>query len=195
MRFASVGGALLFISSIALFACSGGDAAPPTPEPDASTDASPPPPDSGPAPDAAPPPDDGGSGDAHSPEDSGPDSSNLDSSTLGVSCSGASPSFAQKVQPIFQASCSGENCHNGTTNPTWPYSKLVNVAVDVSNEPCATGKVRVSPGSLADSYLINKLTGIDMCPGTAQMPRGGTMLPASDLQAIADWICEGAKNN
>jgi hypothetical protein len=52
----------------------------------------------------------------------------------------------------------------------------------------------VSPGSLEQSYLMNKLTGIGMCGGTVRMPPAGP-LPPDEIQTIADWICVGAPDN
>jgi hypothetical protein len=96
------------------------------------------------------------------------------------------------VQPIFQQSCGGELCHNGTAGPTFPYDQLVNAPVQ--RDTCAGVGVRVTAASLDKSYLMHKVTGIGMCPGTVQMPKGGA-LPAADIQAIADWICAGAQND
>jgi hypothetical protein len=45
-----------------------------------------------------------------------------------------------------------------------------------------------------DSYLINKLLGVDMCTGT-QMPKADQSLAADDIQRISDWICQGALPN
>jgi hypothetical protein len=106
----------------------------------------------------------------------------------GVGCTSATPSFSSDLTPIFRASCSAEPCHVG-----WPYNQLVNVHAQL--DMCAGAGLIVSPGSLAESYLMNKITGVGMCPGTARMPKGESPLPAADIQTIADWICEGAPNN
>ena len=65
----------------------------------------------------------------------------------------------------------------------------------VQRDTCDSTAVRVSPGSLQKSYLMSKLTGVGMCPSTERMPLGGNPLPASDIQTMADWICQGAKND
>ena len=111
----------------------------------------------------------------------------------GIACTGASPGFVHDVQPIFQAHCGGEMCHNGTAGPTWPYAGLVNVKA--TRDTCASAGLLVSPGSLENSYLIHKLTGVGLCPTTSRMPSQGLVLPASDIQTIADWVCSGAKND
>jgi hypothetical protein len=69
------------------------------------------------------------------------------------------------------------------------YSNLVNVP-----SGCSDGRLRVAPGSPATSYLINKLTGVDMCSGT-QMPAKGASIPQSQIDLIRTWICLGAPNN
>jgi hypothetical protein len=112
---------------------------------------------------------------------------------LGVSCSGAKPSFSKDVQPTLKRSCSGgEICHSGIAANPWVYAALVNAP---STRDCASAGVRVTPSSLEASYIMHKLTGVDMCPGTDRMPRGGAPLPNAQIQTIADWICTGAPNN
>ena len=64
--------------------------------------------------------------------------------------------------------------------------------VDVASNQCA-GSTLVTPSAPQDSYLINKLTGVDMCQGT-QMPKNGMLTPA-EIQLFVDWINEGALDN
>jgi len=71
--------------------------------------------------------------------------------------------------------------------PSASYDSLVNVPTDC-------GRVRVVPGSPSTSYLINKLTGVNICTGT-QMPARGTSLPSSQIDLIRSWICQGAPRN
>lgn len=49
----------------------------------------------------------------------------------------------------------------------------------------------VAPGDLSHSYLVRKLLGVGLCPGTTRMPIADP-LSASEIQAIEDWICAGA---
>jgi hypothetical protein len=106
---------------------------------------------------------------------------------LGVGCTGASPSFARQVATILSG-CSGPECHRAG----FAYTSLVNAPSQ--RDGCAMTKLLVVPGSLEESYLMNKLTGIGMCPGTVRMPFGGA-LPADEIQTIADWICAGAQDD
>jgi hypothetical protein len=69
------------------------------------------------------------------------------------------------------------------------YAALVGIA----SSTC-TGLVRVTPGSVPNSYLMNKLSGSGICNGT-QMPKAGSALPASNMSAITGWICQGAPKN
>jgi hypothetical protein len=106
-------------------------------------------------------------------------------------CSGRpSPvSFQNDVVPLI-GHCGSELCHGGIVATTWPYSSLVGVA---TNE-CSDGRVLVQPHDAANSYLIQKLAGVDMCMGM-RMPKLGTPFDATQIQTLVDWICQGANNN
>ena len=87
-------------------------------------------------------------------------------------------------------------CHTGVMPPEGlnlstgkSYAKLV----DVTATECSDGRKRVAPGNPDQSYLMDKLQGIDLCFGT-KMPKTGTV-SAADLTTIANWICAGAPNN
>jgi hypothetical protein len=51
----------------------------------------------------------------------------------------------------------------------------------------------VLPGQPSQSYLVDKLMGVDLCSGTA-MPKTGS-IPNGQVQTISNWVCEGAPNN
>ncbi|HXI59834.1 MAG TPA: hypothetical protein VNO55_27390, partial [Polyangia bacterium] len=70
------------------------------------------------------------------------------------------------------------------------YASLVSVP---SSSSC-TSLVRVAPGAVPQSYLMNKLLDVGVCSGT-QMPKTGSSLSAAELNAISGWICEGAPKN
>jgi hypothetical protein len=130
---------------------------------------------------------------ADAPADAAADARSGGDSGLGIACSGASPTFSKDVAPILQRSCSGgELCHSGLAANPWPYKDLVNFP---STRDCASAGMRVVPSSLDASYIMHKLTGVGMCPGTDRMPRGLAPLPDAQIQTIADWICKGAQNN
>lgn len=118
-------------------------------------------------------------------------------------------SFASDIQPILTDSCATSGCHqaSGMTPGGRPsdggpgnvkselildaalaYEALVGVPSGCS------GMNFVEPGDVSASYLMNKLTGSEMCAGT-KMPKGGAPLTQAQLDLIGNWICAGAENN
>jgi hypothetical protein len=109
-----------------------------------------------------------------------------------VACDNPTPvSFHTDVAPLINH-CGAEGCHGGLIGQplTWPYAQLVNVA---TNE-CTDARVIVKPGDPANSYLIQKLVGVNMCKGV-RMPKLGGPLSDASVKKIEDWICQGAANN
>lgn len=108
---------------------------------------------------------------------------------------GAAIRFSADVQPIFDASCTGNACHGGIM-PAENLDLTAGVAhgelVGIPAGQCGD-RLRVAPGNPDASYLIAKLRGVDLCSGT-RMPKTGS-LPASQIQTIADWIAQGALDN
>jgi hypothetical protein len=99
-------------------------------------------------------------------------------------CASAQPglTYANDVQPVLVQNCTGELCH---LVPSYAF------LVDQKATQCCDGRLRVAPGDAAHSYLMNTLTGHDLCGG-APMPFGKPMLPEAQIQRIHDWICDGA---
>lgn len=121
---------------------------------------------------------------------------NEDANTVEVAATTASAlSFSADVQPIFDASCSANACHDGV-NPaegldlraSSAHASLVGVPASQCGE-----RLRVTPGDPEASYLIDKLRGVDLCSGS-RMPKGAP-LPAAQVQVIADWVAQGAPDN
>jgi hypothetical protein len=108
---------------------------------------------------------------------------------LGIACTDASPSFRAAVAPILSGCAGGELCHGFASLP-YLYGQLVGAR---SADGCDAG-VLVDPGSLQQSYLLHKVTGRGMCPGSLRMPPGAPLAPEA-IQTIADWICAGAPND
>lgn len=92
--------------------------------------------------------------------------------------------FSVDVAPIL-GSCSGELCHDA-----WKYSTTVGVP---SLECCDRRKL-VDPGNPAQSYLLQKLRGRDLCGNSSEMPPGVTV-SQSVIDVISSWICMGAPHN
>lgn len=99
--------------------------------------------------------------------------------------------FNTEVATILHAKC--WLCHppyagmDLTTDSA--YSNLVNV----TSSNYAPAK-RVVPGDVDASVLWHKVTG-DGTYGTMMPPQGYTQLTLEELQAIRDWIEQGALNN
>lgn len=108
-------------------------------------------------------------------------------------------SFANQLQPIFNASCTAAQCHD----PNLPQAGLNLTAgaayaalVDVKSTQaaCAAYKL-VTPGQPENSYLIFKLAGSGACFTGSRMPKGAPALSIAQLQLFRDWITNGAPNN
>jgi hypothetical protein len=111
-------------------------------------------------------------------------------------CAMVSVSFSSSVQPIFTENCTKASCHRGAS----PQEDLDLSAgnsyddlVDVPSSQCMDGRKRVLPGDPSESYLMDKILGVDLCSGT-KMPKVDT-LPPSDIAIISKWICSGAPDN
>ena len=99
-----------------------------------------------------------------------------------------SVSFANEIQPIFDAQCIG--CHGDQGNAGLDlrsglsYANLVGVAAN------ATAGILVVAGDATSSVIYHRLTGfqVGFMPPTSQ-------LPISDQELVAEWINDGALNN
>jgi hypothetical protein len=112
-------------------------------------------------------------------------------------CGSKAISFKGEVQPIFDANCTSAGCHTGarpkeglSLDAGKAYAELVGVATS----ECGGARTLVKAGDAGQSYLVQKLLGVDLCTGS-QMPKAGQSLPAAELALISDWICQGAPNN
>jgi hypothetical protein len=119
-------------------------------------------------------------------------------------CAGDGPSpqeisgeFAQLQRNIFNQHCLAAGCHNSQSqgggldlSDGVSYDELVNV---VPENPAAAsaGLLRVEPFDAQNSFLLIKLTGPGAGQG-ARMPQGMNPLAQSDIDAIRQWILDGA---
>ncbi|MCG7982675.1 MAG: hypothetical protein JAY90_07985 [Candidatus Thiodiazotropha lotti] len=97
------------------------------------------------------------------------------------------------VKTILVDNCATAGCHDvggggGDSfqipiDDSW-HTDLVNI--EATTEPAGGNQIRVVPGTASDSYLINKLTGVDI--GGSQMPLGGGPLAAGQISTIENWI-------
>lgn len=103
--------------------------------------------------------------------------------------------FGADVYPILKASgCGTAACHGGVrpaealdlSSEASAYDDLVGVAAS----ECGA-RQRVEPGAPDASYLVNKVTGVDMCSGS-RMPKTGAALTRDEVDLLRAWIGAGA---
>jgi hypothetical protein len=101
------------------------------------------------------------------------------------------PDFQSIQANVFTPICT--QCHIGASAPeglqldeTHSYALLV--GVPSAEQP---GVLRVKPGDPDNSYIVQKLEGAPGISG-GQMPLGQTPLPQSTIDAIRQWITDGA---
>ena len=110
---------------------------------------------------------------------------------------GQDVSFAQQIQPIFNANgCVG--CHGGSgglfLTQGQSFVNLVNVTAQAG---CTTLK-RVLPGNADQSVLYIRVSANSadtQCGPDSRMPKGGARLSQASIDLVKNWINEGAKNN
>ncbi len=94
-----------------------------------------------------------------------------------------SPATYAALQPYLQTHCDG--CHGGRKKKAGGYDLT-------SYEGTMKGGddgVMIKAGDPDNSMLVAYLKGTKK----PQMPKGGAPLPDADIQVIADWIKDGAK--
>jgi hypothetical protein len=100
----------------------------------------------------------------------------------------------QSIQAnVFTPICS--KCHIGAGAPEGlqldaAHSYNLLVGVPSLEQPAL---LRVNPGDPTDSYMVHKIEGLPGIDG-GQMPLGETPLPQATLDAIRQWIANGAPN-
>ena len=91
-------------------------------------------------------------------------------------------SYARDVAPVL-AGCQGDVCH-----APWTRDTLVNRR----SQACCDMRLLVDPNHPSSSLLTQSLTGINSC--IPMMPLGG-QLNTPTVQAIINWVCQGALDN
>ena len=101
--------------------------------------------------------------------------------------------YGGNVQPIFNASCAIPTCHAGA-NPADNLSLEASVSYDnlflVRPEP--DEPYLVEPFAPNASILYQRLISTD---SSERMPLFGDALPPAQIDAIRNWILEGAADN
>lgn len=124
---------------------------------------------------------------------------------VAAACAGDGPGvdeeqtwFDQIQSEVFDQSCLAGACHNSATRAGnlslaagESYDQLVEVLPDNSAARDA-GLFRVLPDSVAESFLVAKLTG-DLSTGEgSQMPLGAPPIASDQIASIEAWIDAGA---
>lgn len=87
---------------------------------------------------------------------------------------------------VFDDSCATAGCHNGSTFPNLSSGIAYDAIVNVSSNQ--SSKLLIAPGSISDSYLIDKMEGTGI---GSPMPLSGSLTTAQrDL--VKNWVSEGA---
>lgn len=107
------------------------------------------------------------------------------------------PTLASIQKNVFDKSCSSSSCHGESKQGGLDlragasYAALIDVEPDKAAAKDA-GLVRVKPGDPDKSFLVVKLGTVPSGMG-ARMPQGGRPLDSATIQAIRDWIANGAQ--
>ncbi len=117
-------------------------------------------------------------------------------------CDPTPVSFTGDIVPLFASTC-GTSCHvvNSATGGSAGLNLKAAFAhaelVDKDASQCRNARadqLRVVPGDVTKSYLMDKLLGTNMCSGT-RMPKGVAKYSAARLSLVGRWICQGALDN
>lgn len=106
--------------------------------------------------------------------------------------------FPQDIQPILTQKCTNAACHDGTDpaegmNLTEGNSHENLVGVTANQCELIDNRERVDPTNPDNSYLVDKILGVDLCGDTVlQMPANGEPLSDNEIEAITKWIEQGA---
>jgi len=111
------------------------------------------------------------------------------------SCGALDPTLTTIDEEVFQGSCAFESCHGGAnpeagldlSSAAAAFTSLIDVPGEESDV------VRVVPGD-PDNSLLYQVLLTSLGPDLRQMPIGD-QLPDIEIEAIRQWIEDGAENN
>ena len=105
--------------------------------------------------------------------------------------SSITPTFSEIQTNIFNQSCALSGCHvSGSVSPNLSGVSYLNIV----SKSSSTGMDYIEPGDPDKSYLLLKVLGSNSISGS-RMPLNSSPLTDSKLQALTDWILDGAENN
>jgi len=105
-------------------------------------------------------------------------------------------SFKKDIAPVLRDNCAA--CHVTGDEPgglkLYPSAAYRSIVKVHSNE---SPLLLVNPGDPKASYLLHKIEGTQLDVGGAgtRMPPGTSGLPKETVDALRQWIAQGAKNN
>ena len=101
------------------------------------------------------------------------------------------PKFSEIQTNIFNQSCALSGCHvSGSVSPNLSGNSYSNIF----NKTSSTGKDYIEPNDPSNSYLLQKVIGGSGIRGS-RMPLSSSSLSQSQIDALIDWINDGAQNN
>jgi hypothetical protein len=112
---------------------------------------------------------------------------------------GVPVSLERDIQPIFDMNCALGGCHaepDPQEGMSLEEGRIFSDVVGIGSSQ-APPLLRIESGRSDRSYLINKLEGTQGSVGGfgQQMPRFAPPLDAETIQAIREWIDQGAQDN
>lgn len=101
------------------------------------------------------------------------------------------PTFSDIQENIFNKSCAFSGCHGANSiSPDLSGNAYENVV----NKSSSTGISYITPNNPTESYLLQKVTPDGNFQGSP-MPLSASALSQEQIEAIIEWINDGAKNN
>ena len=100
------------------------------------------------------------------------------------------PTFVSIQANIFTQNCALSGCHTGNSAPLGLRLDSGNSFVNIFEQPSteAPGSTLIIPGDPDNSYLVRKIEGT----AGARMPKDLPALSPQKIQAIRDWVTNGA---
>ena len=108
------------------------------------------------------------------------------------------PTLTSIQGEVFDISCTASACHDAEfPEAMLDLSSAIQSGLNLVdiNSVQVPSSLRVAPGDSSASYLMNKLLGVDMALGTTRMPQLDNALCTPRIEAIRQWINDGAPVN
>jgi hypothetical protein len=101
------------------------------------------------------------------------------------------PTFSDIQNNIFNQSCAFSGCHvSGAVNPNLSSNSHSNIV----NKQSSTGMLLIKPNDPDNSYLLLKMIGSSGIQGS-RMPLNSSPLSQDKIEALTEWINNGAPND